>query len=76
MYTSLPTKQPWIIGVHVWNLGDSRTPQMTLRAAGLNHKGAFTRLREPKLAAHRLREVWARASSKKAAKSRPEATVD
>ena len=29
------------------------------RAGGVNHKGVFTRLREPKMAAHMLRADWA-----------------
>lgn len=57
-YASLAGKHPWLFGVHVWNLCDFRAPQMHLRAMGLNHKGVFTRLREPKLAAHKLRERW------------------
>ena len=52
-------RHPWLFGVHIWNLCDFRAPQMHLRAGGLNHKGVFTRLREPKMAAHRLREAWA-----------------
>jgi len=39
---------------------------MHLRAAGLNHKGVFTRLREPKLAAHRLRQRWGGAAAEAA----------
>ncbi|EOD29558.1 hypothetical protein EMIHUDRAFT_468530 [Emiliania huxleyi CCMP1516] len=58
VYTELERKLPFVFGVHVWNLADFRTPQMHLRAAGLNHKGVFTRLREPKLAAHMLRRAW------------------
>jgi beta-glucuronidase len=29
-----------------------------MRAAGMNHKGVFTRDRRPKMAAHLLRERW------------------
>jgi beta-glucuronidase len=58
MYTSLLGKHDFIFGVHVWNLCDFRTPQMHIRAKGLNHKGVFTRLREPKMAAHSLRKEW------------------
>lgn len=59
MYVSLPRHLPFVFGLHVWNLTDFRTPQMHIRAGGVNHKGAFTRLREPKLAAHALRRAWA-----------------
>lgn len=58
VYARLPTALPFVFGVHVWNLCDFRTPQMHIRAGGLNHKGAFTRLREPKMAAHALRRIW------------------
>ena len=57
-YASLPRSLPFLLGVHVWNLCDFRTPQMHIRAGGLNHKGVFTRLREPKMAAHSLRRLW------------------
>ena len=65
LYASLhaPDERPWLFGVHIWNLTDFRTPQMYLRAAGCNHKGVFTRLREPKMAAHKLRERWAPGAS-------------
>ena len=58
VYAALPSKLPFVFGVHVWNLCDFRTPQMHIRAGGLNHKGVFTRLREPKMAAHALRRAW------------------
>lgn len=58
VYNALAEKHEWLAGIHVWNLCDFRTPQMHLRAAGLNHKGVFTRLREPKMAAHMLKQAW------------------
>lgn len=57
-YATLAAQHEWMLGVHVWNLCDFRTPQMHIRAGGINHKGVFTRLREPKMAAHRLRKLW------------------
>lgn len=66
-YAQLPRALPFVAGVHVWNLCDFRTPQMHLRAAGLNHKGVFTRLREPKLAAHALRRLWSAQAAEPAA---------
>ncbi len=51
-------RKPYVIGEHVWNLCDFKTTQGVGRAGGLNHKGVFTRDRRPKLAAHRLREIW------------------
>jgi beta-glucuronidase len=58
MYMRVIRKHPYVIGSHPWAFADFRTSQGILRAAGLNHKGVFTRDRRPKLAAHRLRELW------------------
>ena len=41
VYARLPTALPFVFGVHVWNLCDFRTPQMHIRAGGLNHKGRW-----------------------------------
>lgn len=49
--------KPYCIGTHVWNFADFRAAQVFHRVVE-NHKGVFTRTREPKLAAHRLRERW------------------
>jgi beta-glucuronidase len=57
-YIELFRTKPYIVGEHVWNLCDFRTSQGVTRAGALNHKGVFTRDRRPKLAAHRLRELW------------------
>ena len=46
------------MGQHVWNLCDFKTSQGVVRMGGMNFKGVFTRDRRPKLAAHRLRELW------------------
>jgi beta-glucuronidase len=51
-------QKPYVIGEHVWNMCDFKTSQGVGRAGALNHKGVFTRDRRPKLAAHRLREIW------------------
>jgi len=48
----------YVVGEHVWNLCDFKTSQGITRMGGLNHKGVFTRDRRPKLAAHRLRDIW------------------
>jgi len=57
-YIELFRTKPYVIGEHIWNLCDFRTSQGVTRAGSLNHKGVFTRDRRPKLAAHRLRELW------------------
>ena len=60
-FASLVEKHEWMVGVHVWNLTDFRSTQMHIRAGGLNMKGLFTRDRQPKMAAHHIRKLWAAA---------------
>ena len=48
-----------VIGEHVWNFADFKTKQGLTRIRG-NRKGVFTKERQPKLAAHFLRERWAK----------------
>ena len=57
-YIELLRRKPYVVGEHVWNLCDFKTAQGVTRAGSLNYKGVFTRDRRPKLAAHRLRELW------------------
>lgn len=57
-YHNLFKTKKYITGEHVWNLCDFKTSQAVHRAGALNHKGVFTRDRRPKLAAHKLRELW------------------
>ena len=45
------------IGEHVWNFADFKTKQGLTRIRG-NRKGVFTKERQPKIAAHYLRERW------------------
>jgi len=49
---------PFVIGQHIWAFADFRTSQSITRVGGLNHKGIFTRDRQPKLAAHVVRRLW------------------
>ncbi len=58
-YLDLAATRPWIVGLHVWNFADFKTGQGTHRALGINHKGVFTRDRQPKMAARFLRSQWA-----------------
>ena len=53
-------ERPFVAGLHVWAFADFKTGQSAVRAAGMNHKGVFTRDRRPKAAAHYLRSRWAR----------------
>jgi beta-glucuronidase len=48
---------PEVIGEHVWNFADFATAQAVHRPGG-NHKGVFTRDRQPKAAAWLLRDLW------------------
>ncbi|BDZ42330.1 beta-glucuronidase [Paraoerskovia sediminicola] len=48
---------PQVVGEQVWNFADFQTSVGVFRVDG-NKKGAFTRDRRPKAAAHRLRERW------------------
>ena len=45
-----------VVGEHMWNFADFATTS-GMRVGG-NKKGAFTREREPKAAAHYLRRRW------------------
>ncbi|WP_226704705.1 beta-glucuronidase [Microbulbifer elongatus] len=56
-YCDVIENHPNAIGTHVWNFADFRTAQNHRRVI-LNLKGVFTRTREPKLAAFRLKERW------------------
>jgi len=51
--------KPYVIGEHIWVMCDFLTKQGLSRVGG-NRKGIFTRLREPKMSAHWLRERWAK----------------
>jgi beta-galactosidase/beta-glucuronidase len=57
-YIELFKTKPYIVGEHIWNLCDFKTGQSPIRMGGMNLKGIFTRDRRPKLAAHRVREMW------------------
>ncbi len=58
MYIQALREYPFVAGEHVWNLCDFKTGQAVHRVNGFNYKGVFTRDRRPKMAAHRLRELW------------------
>ncbi len=48
----------FVAGMQVWQFADFAAVQSIMRVGGLNHKGIFTRIRTPKMAAHVLREFW------------------
>ena len=58
-------ERDYIVGLHAWVFADFRTTHSTMRIGGLNHKGAFTRDRKPKMSAHYLRSKWNKKSIEK-----------
>lgn len=48
---------PFVSGEHIWNFADFKTKEGLQRVRG-NRKGVFTRDRQPKMAAHYLRQRW------------------
>lgn len=53
-----------VVGEHVWNFADFQTKPGIFRVLG-NKKGAFTRDRQPKAAAHTLRARWTKVNNRK-----------
>lgn len=56
-YINLFRKKNYVIGEHIWNFADFRTP-MHFRRVLLNLKGVFTRERMPKSVAFKLKTIW------------------
>ncbi len=56
-YIMLLRSKDYVVGVHIWNFADFRTPQHFRRVV-LNRKGVFTRSRQPKAAAFVLKKLW------------------
>jgi beta-glucuronidase len=56
-YITLLRSKKFVIGGHVWNFADFRTPQHSRRVV-FNMKGVFTRTREPKSSAFKLKKIW------------------
>ncbi len=56
---------PAVIGEQMWNFADFMTTAGIMRVGG-NKKGAFTRDRQPKMAAHHLRRRWTAPLAKEA----------
>lgn len=57
-YIRLLRSKPYVVGEHVWNFADFKTPQ-NMRRVVQNLKGVFTRTRSPKAAAFTLKSLWA-----------------
>ncbi|MCU0507229.1 MAG: beta-glucuronidase [Anaerolineae bacterium] len=63
MHLEVAAEREFVAGMQVWNFADFAAVQSIARVGGLNHKGVFTRIRTPKMAAHVLREFWVRAAA-------------
>lgn len=57
-HLEVAAERDFVAGMQVWNFADFAAVQSIMRVGGLNHKGIFTRIRTPKMAAHVLREFW------------------
>ena len=58
-YLEVAARKDFVAGMQVWNFADFAAVQSVMRVGGMNMKGVFTRTRQPKMAAHVLREFWA-----------------
>jgi beta-glucuronidase len=57
-YLDIAARKDYVAGMQVWNFADFRTGQGIIRPGSMNFRGVFTRDRQPKAAAHYLREIW------------------
>jgi beta-glucuronidase len=57
-HLEVAAERDFIAGMQVWNFADFAAVQSVGRVGGMNHKGIFTRTRQPKMAAQVLREFW------------------
>lgn len=74
-YLDVAAQRDFVVGMHVWNFADFQAVQSTNRVGGMNLKGVFTRERQPKMAAHLLRERWAAAAAPQPARVAAEETA-
>ncbi len=57
-HMEVAAERHFVAGMQVWQFADFAAVQSIMRVGGLNHKGIFTRIRTPKMAANVLREFW------------------
>lgn len=77
-YLQVAAQRPYMCGMQIWNFADFAAVQGVARVGGMNLKGVFTRARQPKMAAHTLREWWvtkAQAAASAPAEAAAEAPV-
>jgi len=58
-YVENLSKRDYIVGLHIWNFADFRTPQSPGRTI-LNRKGVFTRDRQPKMSVAVLSSLFSK----------------
>ncbi len=58
-YIETIESKDYTIGYHIWAFADFKT-QEGVRRPILNHKGVFTRTRQPKMVASYLKSIWSR----------------
>lgn len=56
LITTIESKD-YAIGSSIWSFADFKVPQSVFRT-NLHRKGIFTRDRQPKMGAHKVRELW------------------
>lgn len=56
-YVEVLSKRDYVVGLHIWNFADFRTPQNPLRTI-FNRKGIYSRDRQPKLSALILSKLF------------------
>lgn len=61
-YVEALLRKDYVVGLHVWNFADFRTPQTPWRTI-LNRKGVFTRDRQPKLSVRVLSSLFSKLQS-------------
>jgi beta-glucuronidase len=57
-YLDLANTKDYVTGMMVWNFADFKTGSAMHRMNAMNYKGVFTQTRQPKMAAHELRQRW------------------
>ncbi|MGC8832383.1 MAG: glycoside hydrolase family 2 TIM barrel-domain containing protein, partial [Thermoproteota archaeon] len=56
-YWKVMRSKKYVVGGHIWNFADFRVGQSPGRTT-LNRKGVFTRTRDPKLSAKKVKELF------------------
>jgi len=57
MHLGVIAERPYVCGLLIWSFADFKVASSFMRTI-FNRKGIFTRDRQPKFAAHKVREIW------------------